>query len=324
MGRLRCFMFLVLAAVLAHSAPGAAQSPPYRIAVLTPGLTFSPVFDSFREALARLGYHDGKQLQFIVEDAGGDTTSLPQRVERLVASNPHLIFTVATAQAAAAKRATGTIPIVFTWVSDPVGSGFVASYSSSGNNVTGVSNESAALSGKRLEVLAEASPKIKRVLAVVPVKEEIAQRCIQALEAAAKRRGVHVLRKDVTSKEDIQRVLRETPRGAFDAIALIPSSLGVAHIALLIQRAKEDRVPLSVHEDSMVEQGALLSYGPDFQATGVQAAKLAAKILQGAKPSELAIQTPEKIFLAINVTTAKTIGLKLPRSLTERADQLID
>jgi putative ABC transport system substrate-binding protein len=324
MSRLHALLVFALASLLIQGSPAAAQTPAYRIAVLTPGLTFGPVFDGFRDALARLGYHDGKQVQFIVEDTQGDAASLPQRAARLVASHPQLVFTVATAQAAAAKRATATIPIVFTWAGDPVGSGFVAAYSNSGNNVTGVSNESAALSGKRLEVLAEANPKITRVLAIVPAQEDIALRCFQALDAAAARRGLHVLRKDVFNKEDIERVLRETPRGTFDAMALIPSSLGVAHVKLLIQRAKTDRVPLSVHEASMVEQGALLSFGPDFHATGAQAAKLAVKIFQGAKPSDLPIQTPEKLLLAINVTTAKTIGLKLPRSLTERADQLVD
>ena len=324
MTRFRSLVFVVLAALLLQSAPVVAEPPPYRIGVLTPGLTFDPVFDGFRDALARFGYHDGKQVQFIVEDAQGDVASLPQRAVRLVAHHPQLVFTVATAGAAAAKRATATIPIVFTWAGDPVGSGFVSGYSSSGNNLTGVSNESASLSGKRLEVLAEADSRITRVLAIVPAQEDIALRCFQALNEAAKRRGLHVLRKDVTSKEDIERVLRETPRGTFDAMALIPSSLGVAHVKPLIQRAKADRVPLAVHEDSMVEQGALLSFGSDFPTTGAQAAKLAVKIFQGAKPSELPIQTPEKLRLAINVTTAKIIGLKLPRSLTERADQLVD
>jgi putative ABC transport system substrate-binding protein len=324
MNQFRSLVFVALAAMLLQSVPAVAASPLYRIGVLTPGLTFNPVLDGFRAALARLGYHDGQQVQFIVEDLQGDAAGLTQRAERLAAAHPHMILTVATAQAAAAKRATATIPIVFTWVGDPVGSGFIAGYSNSGNNVTGVSNESAALSGKRLEVLLEANPKIRRVLAIVPAQEDIALRCFQALDEAAKRRGIHVLRKDVTSREDIERVLRETPRGTFDAMALIPSSLGVAHAKLLIQRAMADRVPLSVHEESMAEQGALLSFGPEFHATGAQAAKLAVKIFKGVKPSELPTQTPEKLQLAINLTTANTIGLKIPRSLIERADQLVD
>lgn len=109
-----------------------------------------------------------------------------------------------------------------------------------------------------------------------------------------------------------------------DALVLVPSTLGATHIDLLIQRARVDRIPLGVHEDTMVEQGALLSYGPEFRTIGAQAAKVVVKVLKGARPSELPIQTPEKIVLAINLTTAKTIGLKLPRYLVERADRLVE
>jgi len=315
---------LACLAFLAGAAPAGAQSPVYRVAVFTPGLTFGPVLEGLHERLARVGYQEGRHVAFVVEDMKGETLGLALRAARIAAAKPDVVFAVTTPHAAAAKQATSTVPNVFAWVGDPVGSGLIAGYSASQNNLTGVSSESVPLSGKRLEVLMEAAPGIKRVLAVVAAREVIAQGCFQALEEAARSRGIQVLRRDVTSKEEIERVLRETPKGAMDAIAHIPSTFLEAHIGLLIQRAKEERIPLGVHEDTFVEQGALLSYGPEFRAIGAQAAKLVAKILQGTKPSDLPIQTPERLHLAINLTTARAIGLKLPRSLSERADRFFE
>ncbi len=311
-------------ALLAGAWPAAAEPPVHRVAVLTPGLTFSPVFEGLRQGLARLGYQEGRNLTFIVEDTKGGTADLARPAARLVEAKPDVIFAVTTPHDAAAKAATTTIPIVFAWLGDPIRSGVIAGYSSSGSNITGVSSESVPLSGKRLEALLDASPRIKRVLAVVAAKEGIAQGCFQVLQETARQHGIRVLRRDVTTVEDIQRALRETPRGAMDAIVHIPSTFVGAHIGLLIEQAKEDRIPLVVHEDSIVREGALLSYGPEFHAVGVQTAKIVAKILNGAKPAELPIQTPEKLYLAVNVTTARTIGLTLPRALAERVDRFFE
>jgi putative ABC transport system substrate-binding protein len=317
-------MCLFLFAFLMAGVPAGAQSPVYQVAVLTPGLTFSPVLEGLREGLAHLGYQEGRNVTLIVEDAKGESSDLAQRAARLAAAKPHVLVTVATAQTAAAKQATTTIPIVFAWVGDPVKSGFIASYSSSENNLTGVSNQAAALSGKRLEILLEAVPGIRRILTIVAAKEDIAQKCFQSLSESASQRGIQIIRRDVSSREEIQRALRELPKGAMDAIVHVPSTLVGIHIDLLIQRAKEDRIPVGVHEDTLVKQGALLSYGPEFRTIGVQTAKVVVKVLKGTKPSELPIQTPEKLVLAMNLTTAKAIGLKLPRLLMERADRLLE
>ena len=170
----------------------------------------------------------------------------------------------------------------------------------------------------------EIAPDIKRILAVVAAKESIAESSFQVLDETAKKLTIQVLRRDVTSREEIEQVLRDTPTGSVDAIYHVPSALLTGYIELLIQKAKLDKVPLMVHEDSMVEQGALASYGASFRTLGAQAAKLVANILKGAKPSEMPIQTPDKMMLTINLTTAKAIGLGLPLSVLERADRLVE
>jgi putative tryptophan/tyrosine transport system substrate-binding protein len=128
----------------------------------------------------------------------------------------------------------------------------------------------------------------------------------------------------VTTKEELEQVLRGTPVGSVDAICHVPSALVGAHIELLIQKAKVDKIPLVVTDSSMVKQGALVSYGADFRLLGAQAARLVAKVLKGAKPSEIPVQTPEKLVLVINLTTAKAIGLEIPRAIFERADLLLE
>lgn len=317
-------MLLAFFAFLAGASPAGAQSPVYRVAVLTPGLTFGPVMEGLRDGLARLGYQEGRNVTFIVEETKGAVLDLPRRAAKLAETKPDVLFTVSTTHTTAAKQATTTVPIVFAWVGDPLRSGLIAGYSASKNNLTGVSSYAGPLSGKRLEILQDLAPGMKRILAVVATKDSIAESSFLALDEAAKKLGIRVLRRDVTTRDEIERVVRETAPGSVDGIFHLPSALVGVHIDLLIKKAKEDKIPLIVHEDTIVEQGALVSYGADFRLIGAQAGNLVARVLRGARPSELPIQTPEKLILAINLTTAKAIGLKLPRSLAERADRFFE
>jgi putative ABC transport system substrate-binding protein len=158
---------------------------------------------------------------------------------------------------------------------------------------------------------------------VVP-QDSVAEVSFQALAEVAPKLGIELVRHDVSSKEELEQRLKALPKGAVDAICHIPSSLVGIHIDLLIHKAKEDRIPLAVHEHSMVERGALVSYGADFRLLGRQAAKLVAKIVSGAKPAEVRIQTPEQLVLTLNLTTAKAIGLNIPPSVLERVERVVE
>jgi putative ABC transport system substrate-binding protein len=294
------------------------------VAVLTPGGAFSPALEGFREGVTQLGYQEGKNLTLIVEDAQGEVASLASRATKTVEAKPDVIFTVSTAPTAAAKQATTTIPIVFAFVADPLRSGFIASYASSQNNVTGITSYAGLLTGKRLEILQEIAPGIKRVLVLVAPQEKVAEMSFQFLTEAAPKFGIELIRHDVSSKEELEQKLKAVPRGAVDAIYYNPSNLVGAHLDLLVRKAKEDRMPLTVTDLSMVQQGALVSYGPDMRLLGIQAAKLVDKVLKGAKPSEMPIQTPEQLSLAINLSTAKAIGLDIPAGILERAERVVE
>jgi putative ABC transport system substrate-binding protein len=315
---------LVVWVVLTGASAVAPRSTPFRVGVLTSGGTFNLALDGLRDGLAQLGYQEGKGIAFMVEDAQGDVASLADRAAKIVEAKPDVLFTVATAPTVAAKQATTTIPIVFAFVGDPLRLGLVSSYASSQNNLTGISSHAAPLSGKRLEILQEVAPGIKRVLVFVASQESVATVSFQFLGEAAPKLGIELLRHDVTSKAEIEQILKAMPSGAMDAIYFVPSSLIGTHLDLLIRKAKEDRIPLVVSEPSMAEQGALVSYGAEFRLLGVQAAKLVSKILKGTKPAEIPIQTPEQLFLTINLTTAKIIGLDIPRGILERTDRFVE
>jgi putative ABC transport system substrate-binding protein len=317
---------IVLSIVALCTGVALAGDParPYRVAVFTNGLSARPVLEGLQEGLAQLGYMAGKNIIFMVEDTHGVVPDMVQRAARLVAANPDVLVTVGTIHTTVARQATDRIPIVFTYVGDPLRSGLIASYTSSQNNLTGISVYSGPLSGKRLEILQEIAPHIKRILALVATKESIAESAFAGLNETAKRLDLQVLRRDVTTREEIEHALQDTPTGAVDAIYHVPSALITGYIDLLIQKAKLEKIPLMVHDDSLVEQGALASYGANFRLMGVQTAKLVAKLLKGAQPSEMPIQTPDKMLLTINLTTAKAIGLGLPLSILERADRLVE
>ncbi len=296
----------------------------YRVAVLTLGGPYYVALEGLREGLAQLGYHEGQDISFMVEDVQGEVDILTDRAARIAEAKPDLIFTIGTVATAAMKQATTTLPIVFTFVADPLRSGLIASYASSQSNLAGISSYAAPLSGKRLEILKEIAPEIKRVLVLVEPHERVTEVSFQSLAEVAPKLGIELLRHDVTNKADIEQRLKALPRGAVDAIYYLPSNLMRASLELLIDKAKEDKIPLSVSDVSMVERGALVSYGTDLRRLGIQTARLVAKIMKGAKPSEMPIQTPEQLLLTVNLATAKTIGLDIPHSILERAERLVE
>jgi putative ABC transport system substrate-binding protein len=317
-------MLLMIWVVLVEEVASAPRQMPYRIGVLTSRVTFQPALEGLREGLAQLGYQEGEQLTFLIEDAQGEVASMAGLATRLVEAKPDVLFTVTIAPTIAAKQATTTIPIVFAVVADPLRSGLIASYASSQNNLTGITNHAGPLSGKRLDILQEIAPKIKHVLVLVAPEESAATSSFQFLAQAASKLGIELRRYDVTSREDIERTLMAVPKGTVDAIYFVPSTLVGTHIPLRIRKAKEDGIPPALTEHAMVEQGALVSYGADLRLVGKQSAKQVAKILKGSSPADMPVQMPEELPLSINLTTARAIGLDIPRHMLERAVRFVE
>jgi putative ABC transport system substrate-binding protein len=314
---------LALTAVWFYAAAD-AETRPVRIGVLTPGRTFNPVLAGLKEGLDRFGYLEEKNLKFIVEDSNGGISDLDERARRLNESRPDVIFTVTTPHSLAAKKATATAPVVFAWVGDPIRSGLIVNYASSRSNLTGITSYAGPLSGKRLEILKEIAPATKRVLAIVSANEIVARESFQMMESTAKKLGIQAVRRDVTNKEQIEKVLEGSFKRTVDAIYHVPSTLVGVYIDLLLKKAREDKIPLVTHETLMVEQGALCAFGADFRLIGRQAARLVVKMLGGEKPWEVPTEIPEELLLSLNTTTAKVIGLKIPRSVLSKVDRVVE
>lgn len=294
-----------------------------RVGVFTPGLTLAGALEGMQEGLARLGYVEGKNATYIVDDTKGTDSDLPPRMAKLLSAKPDVIFAVTTEFAQVAKRATSTVPIVFAWVGDPVQVGLIDSYPYSRSNVTGVTVLSDSLSMKRLQVLLEIVPKARRLLVLVSANESVSVSSFKSFESPAQKFGLHLARHDVTDRAGIIKALEATPPGSVDAIFHMPSNLLRVNLDLLVHRARSDRIPFAVHDEGLLAKGALISYGANSRLIGIQAANLVQKILKGARPGDITVETPDSFFFAINETAAKQIGMRIPREILERADRLV-
>ncbi len=323
-GKLAATIFLATATSFSYAALLGAQSPPATVGVLTPGLNFESVFNGLREGLEKLGYRENREVKFVVEDTQGSLDNLAERAAKLVTAKPDVLFTVATAPTMAAKQATQAIPIVFTIVGDPVQTGLVAGFGSSKNNLTGVATFNAQLSGKRLEILKEIAPQVKRVLAIVPIKETSGLVSFKYLEESAKKLSLQIVRRDVTGKEEMDHLLKEKWAGTVDAVVNVPSVLVVTLMESIVEKAKKERLPLISIEHAHAQMGALASYSGDFREFGIQGARVVTRVLKGVKPADLPIETPDRLILTVNLATAKAIGLRIPRSVLDRADRLVE
>jgi putative ABC transport system substrate-binding protein len=315
---------MALALTYGIGAVADADSRAIRVGVLTPGRTFNPVFAGLKLGLDRLGYREDKNVTFIVEDSNGGLADLDRRANKILDAKPDVIFTVTTPHALAVKKATQTVPVVFAWVGDPIRSGLIANYSSSQSNLTGVTSYAGPLSGKRLEILQEIAPGTKRVLALVSPTEIVARQSFQIVDATAKKLGIQIVRRDVSNRQEIEKALDGASRGSIDAIYHVPSTLVGVYIDRVLKKAREDKVPLVTHETLMVEQGALCAYGADFRLIGAQAARLLTKTVTGEKPSDVPTEIPDRLLLVLNATTARVIGLKIPRAVLNKVDRVVE
>lgn len=263
-------------------------------------------------------------MSFTIQDTKGASVDLAEPVKRVLESGPQVLYAVTTTHAVAAKQLAGDLPIVFVWVSDPVKSGLITGYGNSKSNVTGIMSYAVPLSGKRLEILKELAPSVKRVLALVATKEAISLESLKLVENSAEKLRLEIVRRDVSTRDDIEKVIAALPRGAIDAIYHVPSVLVSAHVDLLIKRSKEEKLPLIAHESAMAERGALFTFGADFHQSGFQAARLVGKILKGSKPSEIPAETPNKLVLVVNRATARLMGSKISREAIANADRIVE
>ena len=308
---------------MAARAQRPAKTP--LIGVLVPGTraTHGEWFAALAQRLRELGWIEGRTITFEYRFAEGRTDRAADIAAEFVRLPVDTIVTSASLPTLAARRATARIPIVSAGVADAVGSGIVASLARPGGNVTGVSVLFTDLAGKRLELLREIAPRIRRLGILTNAENPGAVLEIRAVQEIARPLGLEVVTPDVRHPEDILAAF-DTFKGRIDALYVIADPLVTAHRARINTLTLQARLPSMHSLREWVEAGGLISYGPNMPIIFRRAGEFVDKILRGTRPEDIPVEQPTKFDLAINITTAKALGVTVPDRLLVLADQTIE
>jgi putative tryptophan/tyrosine transport system substrate-binding protein len=278
----------------------------------------------FNQGLMRLGWLEGKNIHLDGRFAAGETDRFESLAKALVASKPEAIVAQSTPVALALFRETRSIPIVFVSVSDPIGSGLVASLSRPGGNVTGVLLYEEGIIGKWLAMLKEVAPKLARVAIAANPKTTPFEYFLQAAKSPAAALSIDIIPMPVETAADIERSIPDFAAKPNGGLVLPPDSTNILHRDLLIALVARHRLPSVYGYRSFTEAGGLMSYSTDIPQQNRLVASLIDRILRGTAPADLPVEAPTKYETAINVKAAKALGLEIPSALLARADDVIE
>jgi putative ABC transport system substrate-binding protein len=315
-------LFLVSHGLLAGGTGAAERTRPFLIGALNDSWGPTPADVGLRGGLVALGYREDKDFFLGVRFTQGDTSALPAAARDLVQQGADLIFVVGDEAVKAAQQATSQIPIVFGVVADPMALGSIERFARPGGNVTGVTGMQLNLGPKRLQVFQEMMPTLQRVLFVYNSAVPHSAESAGVYQDAARRLGIALTAKPVRTQAEAQATLRLVRRGEVDSI-LAPSGITLNIPGFVLETGKQRRLPTLFDSVFYVEHGGLASYGPDFYETGRQAARLVDKILKGAKPAKIPVEVNSKIEFAINLKTAKALGLTIAPEVLFQADRVV-
>ena len=317
---------LFVLALAGGAAIAEAQQPAkvHRIGVLSSGTpsSISPRMETFRQGLRELGYIEGQNIAIEQRSSEGRTDRLAGLAVELVQRKVEVILTAGTVPTQAARSATSTIPVVMTFVSDPVGSGFVASFARPGGNITGLTTLGPELSAKWLELLKEMVPKASRVGVLIDPAVRAHGVLVKEMEGTAKALAVELQPAEVRGANALEGALATVQKGRPDALIVLrpPYTMDQKRI---VEFTAVHRLPAVYWWREYVDGGGLAYYGPSVHEMYRRAAIYVDKILKGAKPADLPVEAPTKFELVINLKAAKQIGLTISQSVLYRADKVI-
>jgi putative ABC transport system substrate-binding protein len=325
MKRVEAAAVLIIAIIF---APAATPAEPqlFRVGLLTTGpdpTDQSPFASGLKQGFARHGLVLGQNLTFERRAANGQLDRLPELLSELIAAKVELIVTSGYPAAHIAKEGT-RLPVVMAREGDPVEDGLVASFARPGGHVTGLSDLAAKLSAKRLALLKEAIPTLHRVAILWNANDLGMSLRRKAAKAEAKRLGLEVQSLGLRAPGDFERAFTAMVKSPPDALLMVSDVLTDLNGKRVVEFAMQHKLPGVFEYDSLVQQGGLMSYGPDQIEMFDRAADLAWQILGGADPANLPLETPTKFVMAINLKTAGIIGLSIPPSLLARADTVVE
>ena len=298
----------------------------YRVGTLTVGPPIAPTEGTGKmlvEGLAQRGYKLGDNLAYEARGAAGKIPQMPNLVQELKAANVDVVVTVGYPSAAAAK-ASGIPTVIATGSGDPVVTGLVQSLAHPGGNVTGISDDAAALSTKRLGLLKAVSPQLRRVAMLWNKDDRGMSQRYDASAKAAQELGVTVQPLGVREPDDFNEAFAAMNRDMPDAILMVTDSLTLLNRKRVFDFALQHKVPAIYEQDFMARDGGLMSYGADARESFDRAADLAARIFQGAKPADLPVEIPTRYLFVINMKTAKAMDFTVPNNVLSLADEVIE
>jgi len=306
--------------------PLAARAQPAKLQIIgflgDSASGWSPWAAAFAQRLREIGWIEGRTITIEYRWSEGYPDRVADFAAEFVRQKVDVIVTYGGA-IAALKQATGSIPIVFALAVDPIGAGLVASLSRPGGNVTGLSVQAADTAGKRLELLREVAPRLRRLAIMFDGDYVASVRESDEAQAAARTFGFDITKHAIRRAEDIAPAF-EAFKAQTDALYVVEDALVFANRAPIVTLALEARLPTSFTASAIVRAGGLMSYGPSYPALFQHAAEIVDKILRGTKPGDIPVEQPTKFELAINLKTAKTLGLTVPPSMQQLADEVIE
>ncbi len=316
--------FLAIVGVLGCGAIAEAQQGKiYRVGVIHQGGQFSAIVDGLRAGLKELGYEEGKLIHLDIRDAKGDLRAVEEAAKAFEREKVSLIYAVTMTVVTTVKESTGNVPIVFSVATDPVSGGLVQSFVKPGGRLTGVYYLTTDLTAKRLEILKEILPKLSRVVTFYNPNNPVPREAAKLGREAARQMKIQFTERHAASVEELRQGLRALKAKEADAFFYISDGIVASQAQLVIDTAAAIKLPTMFQEQSIVAQGGLASYGQNFHEIGRLSAKYVQKVVTGAPPRDLRVETVDKFEMAINLKTAKAIGITIPTQVLARADRVI-
>jgi ABC-type uncharacterized transport system substrate-binding protein len=317
----------VIAFVLVVSgAVAQAQQPKiHRIGVILPGGPISATIDGLRQGLNDLGLQDGKHYTLTIKDTQGDAKAAEEAAKIFEQEKVTLIYAIASSVIDAVKEATKNVPIVFTIGSDPVALKLVDEFAKPGGRLTGIHYLVRDLTAKRLEILKEILPKLGRVLTMYDpnTPTRVAAEAAALARKEAQRLGLKFIERHVSSIEELRKALQALKPGEADAFFYTPDAMVISQAQLIIDTTRTKKIPTMFQEQSLVAKGGFASYGQNYYEIGWHSAKYVQRVLSGASPKDLKIETIDSVELVINLQTAKHLGITVPPQVLARAQKVI-
>jgi putative ABC transport system substrate-binding protein len=283
----------------------------------------APRLEAFRQGLRDLGYVEGQNIQIDYRHESLDLERLPSHAAELVRMEVDVLVAVTTNAALAAKKTTGTLPIVFMGVTDPISTGLAETLARPGGNSTGITNVAAVLAGKRLELLKETIPKAGRVAVLWDRKAPGSVPQWEQSQEPARKLGLELYSMEVSSVDEYVAAFQQAVKARSSAVWVTLNPVANSNQKLIAELAIASGLPSICARGDYAENGCLMAYGPGYGMEGKDGARYVDRILKGAKPADLPIEQPTKFELLINLKTAKRIGFTIPRPVLNRADKVI-